>query len=104
MRLFSALMAGLTALFSWLFIREALPAVPWAWTVGGLGVALMPLLGFISGALNPDAMLFAVCAALFFALARAFRRGLTLRLALAIGLSARSGRSPSSTSWACCPE
>jgi 4-amino-4-deoxy-L-arabinose transferase-like glycosyltransferase len=86
MRLFSALMAGLTALFCWLFIREVLPAVPWAWTVGGLGIALMPLLGFISGALNPDAMLFAVCAAVFYALARAFRRGLTLRLALAIGL------------------
>jgi 4-amino-4-deoxy-L-arabinose transferase-like glycosyltransferase len=86
MRLLSALMAGLTALFCWLFIREALPAVPWAWTVGGLGVALLPLLGFMSGALNPDAMLFAVCAALFYALARAFRRGLTLRMALAIGL------------------
>jgi Predicted membrane protein (DUF2142) len=91
MRLLSALMAGLTALFCYLFIREALPAVPWAWTVGGLGVALMPLLGFMSGALNPDAMLYAVCAALFYVLARAFRRGLTLRLALAIGLLSALG-------------
>ena len=91
MRLFSALMGGLTALFCWLFIRESLPAVPWAWTVGGLGVALIPLLGFMSGALNPDAMLFAVSAAVFYALARAFRRGLTLRLALAIGLLAALG-------------
>jgi 4-amino-4-deoxy-L-arabinose transferase-like glycosyltransferase len=85
MRLLSALMAGLTALFAFLFVREALPRVRWAWTVGGLGVALVPLLGFMSGAVNPDAMLYAVTAALFFVLARAFRRGLTRGLALALG-------------------
>jgi 4-amino-4-deoxy-L-arabinose transferase-like glycosyltransferase len=86
MRLLSALMAGLTALFVFLFIREALPGVPWAWTVGGLGVALAPLLGFNSGVVNPDAMLFAVSAAAFYCLARAFRRGLTPKLAIAIGV------------------
>ena len=85
MRLLSALMAGLTALFAFLFLREALPAVPWAWTVGGLCTALAPLVGFISGAVNPDAMLCAVSAALFYVLARAFRFGLTPRLAVAIG-------------------
>jgi Predicted membrane protein (DUF2142) len=85
MRLFSALMAGFTALFAFLFLREALPAVPWAWTVGGIGVALAPLLGFVSGAVNPDALLFAVSAALFYLLARTYRRGLTRPSALAIG-------------------
>ena len=85
MRLLSALMAALTALFVFLFLREALPTVPWAWTVGGLGVALSPLFGFISGVVNPDAMLFAVSAALFYCLALAFRRGLTQRLALVLG-------------------
>jgi 4-amino-4-deoxy-L-arabinose transferase-like glycosyltransferase len=85
MRLLSALMGGFTALFAFMFLREALPRVRWAWTVGGLGVALAPLLGFISGGVNPDAMLFAVCAALFYCLARAFRRGLTSRSAIAIG-------------------
>ncbi|HTA97406.1 MAG TPA: DUF2142 domain-containing protein [Solirubrobacteraceae bacterium] len=85
MRLLSAVMAALTALFVFLFLREALPGAPWAWTVGGLGVALAPSLGFISGAVNPDTMLFAVCAALFYCFARAFRRGLTPRLALMIG-------------------
>jgi 4-amino-4-deoxy-L-arabinose transferase-like glycosyltransferase len=85
MRLLSALMGALTALFAFLFLREALPGVPWAWTVGGLGVALAPLPGFMSGAVNPDAMLFAVSAALFYCLARAFRRGLTQRLAIATG-------------------
>jgi hypothetical protein len=85
MRLLSALMAGAAALFVFLFLREALPAVPWAWTVGGLCTALAPLVGFISGVVNPDAMLCAVSAALFYCLARGFRRGLTRRLAIAIG-------------------
>jgi 4-amino-4-deoxy-L-arabinose transferase-like glycosyltransferase len=86
MRLVSALMAGLTALFVFLFVREALPGEPWAWTTGGLAVGLLPLLGSMSGAVNPDSMLYAVSAALFFCLARAFRRGLSRRLAVAIGV------------------
>jgi 4-amino-4-deoxy-L-arabinose transferase-like glycosyltransferase len=86
MRLMSALMAALSALFAWLFLRELLPGLPWAWTVGGLGVALAPLLGFMSGAVNPDAMLCAISAALFYCLARAFRRGLTRQLAIAVGV------------------
>ena len=86
MRLLSALMAGFTGIFAFLFLREALPRVPWAWTVGALGVALFPLVGFISGAVNPDAMLCAVSAALFYCLARAFRRGLSARMAIAIGV------------------
>lgn len=85
MRLLSALMGGLTALFAYLFLREALPGARWAWTVGGLGVALTPLLGVMSGAVNPDALLFAVSAALFYCLARGFRRGIGPRLAIAMG-------------------
>jgi hypothetical protein len=86
MRLLSALMAGLTGLFAFLFMREALPAAPWAWTVGGLGVALLPMVGFMSGAVNPDSMLCAVSAALFYCLARAFRHGLSTQLAVALGV------------------
>jgi hypothetical protein len=85
MRLFSALMAGLTALFAFLFVRETLPALRWSWTVGGLSVAVTPVLGFMSGADNPDSMLFAVSAASFYCLARAFRRGPTRALGVAIG-------------------
>jgi Predicted membrane protein (DUF2142) len=85
MRVLSAVMAAITALFGYLFIREALPGSRWAWTVGGLAVALFPLLGFMSGGVNPDAMQFAVCAALYYCLARAFRRGLTTRLAMLTG-------------------
>jgi 4-amino-4-deoxy-L-arabinose transferase-like glycosyltransferase len=85
MRLMSALMGGLTALFAFLFLREALPTVRWAWTVGGLGVAFAPLLAESSGGVTPDAMLCAVSAALFYSLALAFRRGLSQRSAIAIG-------------------
>ncbi len=86
MRLLSALFAGLSALFVFLFVREALPRAPWAWTVAGLSAAFLPLLGVTSGAVTPDALLCAVCAALFFALARAFRRGLSRGNAAAIGV------------------
>ncbi|HEY3864693.1 MAG TPA: DUF2142 domain-containing protein [Solirubrobacteraceae bacterium] len=86
MRLLSALMGGLTALFVFLFVREALPGVPWAWTVGALGVALVPLFGQMSGSVNPDAMLFTVSAAAFYCLARAFRLGLTRGSAVALGV------------------
>jgi 4-amino-4-deoxy-L-arabinose transferase-like glycosyltransferase len=85
MRLMSSLMGALTALFAFMFLREALPGARWSWTVGALGVALAPLLGLSSGGVTPDAMLFAVSTALFYCVARAFRRGLTRRSALAIG-------------------
>lgn len=85
MRLMGALMGAITALFVFLFVRETLPRVRWAWTVGGLSVALAPLLGFMSGAVNPDSMLATVSAIIFYCLARGFRRGLTLRLAIVLG-------------------
>lgn len=91
MRLLSALLAGLTALCTFLFLRETLPSVRWAWTVGTLGVALSPLFAFMSGSVNPDALLFTVSAALFYCIARAFRRGLTTRSASAIGLIIAAG-------------
>jgi hypothetical protein len=91
MRLASALMAGFTALFIYLFARETLPGTPWAWTVAGLSAALTPLLAFMSGVVNPDALLYAVSAATFYCLARGFRRGLTPRLAVAIGAVTAAG-------------
>jgi 4-amino-4-deoxy-L-arabinose transferase-like glycosyltransferase len=91
MRLCSALFAGLTALFVFLFLREALPATRWGWTIGGLGVAFAPLLALMSGAVNPDALLCAIAAALFYCLARGFRRGLTARLAALTGAVIAAG-------------
>jgi 4-amino-4-deoxy-L-arabinose transferase-like glycosyltransferase len=81
MRLTSALMAGVTALLVFLFVRECLPRRPWAWTVGALVSAFVPIFGSTSGGVNPDALLFPLSAALLLCLAFAFRRGLSPRLA-----------------------
>jgi 4-amino-4-deoxy-L-arabinose transferase-like glycosyltransferase len=91
MRLVGALFGAMTALLTFLFLREILPRTPWAATVGGLCVALQPLLAFMSGSVNPDSMLYTVAAAVFLCLARAFRRGLTRRLAIVLGLSIAVG-------------
>lgn len=91
MRLMSALMAGASTLLVFLFLREALPSSPRAWTTASLSVALLPLLGFISGAVNPDSMLCAVSAAIFYCVARAFRRGLTPGLGIVIGTLTATG-------------
>lgn len=84
MRLFSALFAGLTALFSYLFVMEATSGNRTAATAGGFAVAVFPLLGEMSGGVNPDAMLFATCACTYYLVARAFRRGLSWRLGAAL--------------------
>jgi 4-amino-4-deoxy-L-arabinose transferase-like glycosyltransferase len=91
MRLFSALTAGLTAFFVFLFVRETLPGAPWAWTVGGLGVAFAPLLGLMGGSVNSDALLYTASAALFYCMARGFRRGLTPGLAALTGAAIAVG-------------
>lgn len=91
MRFTSALMTALTAMFAFMFVREAAPGARWAWPVGGLAVALVPLLGFMSGSVNPDSLLFAVSAASFYCLARAFRRGLSTHGAIAIGTATALG-------------
>jgi 4-amino-4-deoxy-L-arabinose transferase-like glycosyltransferase len=85
MRLLSALMTAITVLLSFFFLRELLPRVPWAATVGALCIALQPLLAFMSGSVNPDVLLFTVSAAVLLCLARAFRRGLSRRLAIVLG-------------------
>jgi 4-amino-4-deoxy-L-arabinose transferase-like glycosyltransferase len=91
MRLLGALFGAITALLCFLFIREVLPGTPWAATVGGLCVALQPLLAFMSGSVNPDSLFYAVSAAVFLCLARAFRRGLSRRLAVALGAAIAIG-------------
>jgi hypothetical protein len=86
MRLVGAFFGAMTALLTFLFLREILPRSPWAATVGALCVALEPLLGFMSGSVNPDSMLYPIAAAVLLCLARAFRRGLTRRLAVVLGV------------------
>jgi hypothetical protein len=86
MRLLSSLFAAMTALLVFLFLREILPRRPWAATIGALCVAVQPAFGFMSGSVNPDALLYTIAAGVFLCLARAFRRGLTWRSALVFGV------------------
>ncbi len=91
MRLLSAVIGAIAALFIFFFIREVLSGSVWASTAGALAVALLPLLGFISGGVNPEVLLTADTAALFYLLARAFRRGMTVPIAAAIGVGTAVG-------------
>jgi 4-amino-4-deoxy-L-arabinose transferase-like glycosyltransferase len=91
MRLVSALLAGVSILFVFAFLRELLPRSPWTWRIGALVAALQPLFGFLSGSFNPDMGLTAASAALFFLLARAFRRGLTVPIGIGLGLALSLG-------------
>jgi 4-amino-4-deoxy-L-arabinose transferase-like glycosyltransferase len=91
MRLFSALMGGLTALLIFFFLRELLPGVPWAATVGAICVALQPQFAFTTASINPDALIYVLSAATFLCLAIGFRRAFTLRIAIAMGLAIAAG-------------
>ncbi len=90
-RLISSLLAGGTALFTVLFLRELMPNSPWSWTVGGLVAAFQPVFGFMSGGAQSDALLFFASALLFFAVARGFARGLTPQTAALLGSSVALG-------------
>ncbi len=84
-RLFSALLSALTTFFVFCFVREVIPQPRWAATVAALMVALQPQVAFIAGGVNNDNLMFTAAAAMFWALARSFRRGLTPRRGAAIG-------------------
>jgi hypothetical protein len=103
MRLLSALLAGATVLFVYLFLREALPAVPETWAVGALGVAFAPMFAYISSGVNSDSLLYAASAALFYLLARGFRRGLDVRLAVAVGAALAAGLMTKFNAWGLVP-
>ena len=85
MRLLTALMLAGTALLSFLFVREVVPAAPWAWPAAGLAVAFQPLAGFLAGGVNNDNLLYLGSAATLYAMARILRRGLTVRRAAVLG-------------------
>ncbi len=91
MRLLDALLGAITAVLCFMFIREAVPRVPWAATVGGICVAVQPLFGFMASSVNPDVLTFTIGAAIFLSLLRAFKNGLTWRSALVLGLLTAAG-------------
>jgi hypothetical protein len=86
MRAQGALLAIITALALLALLREVFPDRPLL--TGGIALtcAFLPVFTWISSGVNPDGMLIALGAVLFWLFARAFRRGLDVRLAVAIGL------------------
>lgn len=91
MRALSILMFAFGAGLCALIAAEFLPRYPWAPVVGGLAVALSPYTAFISSGVTPDALLLTLSAAAILLVARAFRRGLTVRRVLALGLTLGAG-------------
>jgi hypothetical protein len=77
MRCLSALIGALTVLLVFMFLRVLLPGSRWAWPAGALLVAFQPLFGFMSGGVNNDGLLYLTAAGMLWAVARAFRRGLS---------------------------
>lgn len=84
-RLVSALLAALTVLSAFVFVREALPEPPWAARAGAVAAGLQPVMMFNHAVINSDALVFALATALAAVLARTWRRGITARRALLIG-------------------
>ena len=103
MRLLSAVFAGLTVAFVFMFLRELLPRPPWLATVGALVIALNPLFAFVAGGVTPDVLLYATAAGTLWLLARGFRRGLTPGLGLALGLMLAVGVLTKGTMFAFVP-
>jgi small subunit ribosomal protein S36 len=85
MRLTSALIGALTAVFAFLLARELAPGRPWLGVLAALLVAFQPMYGFISGAVNNDVGVNAGAAALELLVILMLRRGVTWRLGLLTG-------------------
>jgi 4-amino-4-deoxy-L-arabinose transferase-like glycosyltransferase len=85
MRFVSALLGALVALCAFGVVRELLPRQPVAAVAAGLLVAFHPMFGFISGAVNNDNGVNAAAALALYLLIRGLRRGLTWRIAVALG-------------------
>jgi hypothetical protein len=91
MRFVSALLAGLTALLIFMFLRELLPRRPWAWSAGALAASFVPLFGEVAGTLKEDNMASVAGAGLLLMIAICFREGLTVPRGIALGLIASVG-------------
>jgi hypothetical protein len=87
MRLISALLGALAALFAFLIARELAPGRPWLAVLAGLLVVYEPMYGFISGSVNNDVGVSAAAAGAAFLLIRLLRRGLTVPWGLVTGVT-----------------
>jgi hypothetical protein len=86
MRLVSALLGALVAVFTFLLARELAPRRPWLGVAAALLVAYEPMYGFISGIVNNDVGVNAAAAALELLLIVLLRRGVTVRRAALTGV------------------
>ncbi|HET6509484.1 MAG TPA: hypothetical protein VFG42_21985 [Baekduia sp.] len=84
-RWMNAILGGLTALFAFLTVSELLPRRREIAVAGGLMVGFAPMFSFIAGAVNNDNSVNMACAAVVWLCIRGLRRGLTWRLAIALG-------------------
>lgn len=87
LRLVSALMAALTALCAFLLVAELFPSRRTLAVAGGLLVAFQPMFGFIGGAINNDNAVNLACAVVILLTVIALRRGISWKLALALGVA-----------------
>lgn len=78
MRITSALIGALVALFAYLLARELAPGRAWLWVLAALLVTYEPMYGFVSGIVNNDVGVNAGAAALKLLLIRLLRRGITI--------------------------
>jgi hypothetical protein len=85
MRITSALIGALVALFTFLLARELAPRRPWLAVLAALLVAYEPMYGFMSGIVNNDVGVNAAAAALELLLLRMLRRGMTVPWAALTG-------------------
>jgi Dolichyl-phosphate-mannose-protein mannosyltransferase len=85
MRLTSALLGALVALFTFLLARELAPGRPWLAVLAALLVAFQPMYGFVSGIVNNDVGVNAGAAAVELLLIRMLRRGITIPWGLLTG-------------------
>ena len=87
MRLTTALMGALTAMLAYLIVLELLPGRRALAAAAGLLVGFEPMFAFISGAVNNDSAVNLGCAAIIYLFIRAMRRGLTVPVAIGLGLA-----------------
>ena len=85
-RLMSALIGALAAVFAFLTVREIAPRHAFAAVLAGLVVAFEPMYSFLSGALNNDIGVDAGAAAVVYLLVRLIRRGPSVPVLGVLGL------------------
>jgi hypothetical protein len=84
MRALSAFMSAWGCVFGYLLAYEVHRSRAWGRALG-LCLSLMPMYAFIGASLNNDALMFSATSALCWLLVRAWRNGLSVRLATALG-------------------